>query len=268
MWVTIPVEKALVEKWLDAVFADKETDRQFVVLDPVVPGYNSTYHPVQIEWDSFHSCKSVGGIPYPDFNEVATMIPYVRWQNSSGTSESRVHFQPWTIVNNIFGRAAMTLTGSRNVEQATGGAQYPTPPASWAQWTTADSSVLSLRDAHVENLEDSASLASKDAAWREMLNLKHTKSITYDKCLLHGNDWTYSCNTIKWDVLKAVKLNAGQLDTTQGSSQAPPFFPVSIKGDIAKLQEQFPGLQAYATQNTMSAVIGCSSDTTDSAILV
>merc|ERR1712232_1326983 len=165
-------------------------------------------------------------------------------------NKTGVHFQPWPIVNNLWGASAMMLTGSRHVTESGGGAQYPTLPANWGPWTASGDSVLSLKSAHVESLTNANSLAAVDAAWAEMLNLKHTKSITYDKCF---GAWKYSCNTIKWEVSQAAKLTTGILDTTQGSTK---YFPASIKGDIAKLAAQLPGLQAYAVTTTMTAVIG------------
>jgi len=246
LWLTIPVEKAAVEQWLNDGL--QPADRQQVFLD-TVPGYG-TAHPVMVEFDSFHSCKTAGTfLPYPDFNEVATMIPYVRWQNKTG-----VHFQPWSIVNNLWGASAMMLTGSRHVTESGGGAQYPTLPANWGHWTASGDSVLSLKSAHVESLTNANSLAAVDAAWAEMLNLKHTKSITYDKCF---GAWKYSCNTIKWEVSQAAKLTTGIFDITQGSTK---YFPVSIKGDIVKLAAQLPGLEAYAVTTTMTAVTGCGED--------
>jgi hypothetical protein len=247
--VTVPVEKAAVEQWLKDDL--QPADRHQVLLD-TVPGYG-TAHPVMVEFDSFHSCKTAGTfLPYPDFNEVATMIPYVRWQNKTG-----VHFQPWSIVDNIWGGAAMMLTGSRHTTESAGGAQYPALPANWGQWTASGDSVLRLKNAHVESLTNASSLATVDVAWAEMLNLKHTKSITYDKCAASSGAWKYSCNTIKWEVSQAAKLTTGILDTTQGSTK---YFPVSIKGDIVKLAAQFPGLEAYAVTTTMTAVIGCGED--------
>merc|ERR1712083_728243 len=136
-------------------------DRGQIVLD-AAPGYTDT-HPVQIEWDSFLSCKSVAGVPYPSFNEIATMIPYVRWLNKPG-----VHFQPWSIVNNLWGAAAMTLTGSSHTTQSSGDAEYPDVPANWSHWTKVkDGSILSLRDVSVVEFQNASSLAVKDAKWHE-----------------------------------------------------------------------------------------------------
>jgi len=251
VWLTVPVEKSEIEKWLDSNL--QPADRQQVVLDDA-PGYNSsTRHPVQIEWDSFHSCKSVGGIPYPDFNEVAAMIPYVRWQNKTG-----VHFQPWSIVNNIFGASAMLLTGSKHVTESSGGVRYPTPPANWAQWTEKDSGALAgfcNVSARVETLVNSSLLESTDAAWREMANLKRTKSVTYDRCAF---GWKYSCNRIQWDIQKAAKVTDGWIGVTRGANNSH-FFPALIGDSIASLREKLPGFEVYAAQTVMSAVIGCGS---------
>jgi len=247
LWITVPVERAAVEKWLDENL--QAADRYQVVLDKV----DDTKHPIQIEWDSFHSCKAVGTIlPYPPFNEVATMIPYVHWKNKTG-----VHFQPWSIVNNLFGASAMLLTGSKHVTESTGGAQYPAVPSTWSQWTEAEGSILSLRDAHVETLLNSTVLEASDGAWREIVSLKHTKSVTYDKCAASGFKEKYSCNTIQWDILEAAKLVNGELDTTQGKTN---FFPASLKGSITQLRQQLPGLEAYAVRSTMTAKLGCGSD--------
>lgn len=250
LWITVPVKKTVVQSWLDEHL--QPADKGKVVLDSA-PGYSDT-HPVQIEWDSFHSCKSVGSpIPYPSFDEVATMIPYVRWQN-----QTEVHFQPWSIVNNVWGAAAMILTGSRHATQISGDSEYPDAPGNWSQWLNAQgSSVLSLRDVVVEDLRNASSLAAEDKNWREMLSLKHTKSVTYDRCAAHGGAWTYSCNTIQWDVKQAQEIVTGELDTTQGSTH---YFATSLKGDISDLRKRLPGFAAYAVHSSMKAIIGCEGD--------
>jgi len=247
LWITVPVNKSIVQAWLEEHL--QPIDRGQVVLD-AAPGYTDA-HPVQIEWDSFHSCKTIAGLPYPSFNEIATMIPYVRWQNQTG-----VHFQPWSIVNNAWGCAAMTLTGSRHVQQTSGNAEYLDVPANWSQWANIKAdSVLSFRDVVVDDLRNASSLAAQDPQLKEMLNLKHTKSVTYDRNLIK---WTYSCNIIKWGVKQASKIETGELDTTQGSTH---YFPVSLKGSISHLKKELPGFEAYAIQSSMEAVVGCGEET-------
>jgi len=244
LWVTVPVERSVIEDWLDRIL--RKGDREAIVL---VDQGNDTKHPVMIEWDSFSSCKTVGSLPYPSFNEVATMIPSVQWKNKTG-----VHFQPWSVVNNFFGAAAMTLTGSKHLTESSGGAQYPSVPSNWSQWTVAKASLLSLRDARVEALVNSTVLEASDAAWREMVSLKHTKSVTYETTPFSG---TFSCNNIQWDIHEAAKLVDGKLDIRMGG---PNLFPFGYVADIAVLRKELPGFEAYAVRNTMKAILGCGSD--------
>jgi len=272
LWLTIPVEKSAIELWLNQIL--QPADREQIVLDDA-PGYKSTtQHPLQIELDSFHSCKTLGGIPYPSFNEVAAMIPYVRWQN-----KTRVHFQPWSMVSNIFGASAMMLLGSRHVTEEQGKARYPTPPSTWEQSMVKldgcdnDNSLCGTVNvsASVDVLVNSTLLESTDTAWRDMVNLKRTKSVAYDECATSGFAWKFSCNRIQWDIQKAAKVTDGQIwiDSVGSNGRSSMLFPFwFIQDSIPALRKRRPGLEVYAAETIMTTTLGCPSEPSETEVIV
>lgn len=254
LWITLPLPKGLVQAWINEQLEDE--DKGKITLDDV-PGYTDT-HPVQIEFDNFGPCKSFKSpIPYPDFGEIATQVPFVRWQGES--SPTGFHFQPWAVVNNAFGDMAMLMLGARHIIESGGDMKYPDVPANWSHSSNAEGGgALSVRNAHVEKLQDSSSLADEDAAWRQMLPSKHTRAVSYAMSITGKR--IFACNNIQWDIHEAAKVVSGELTITQGDNHKGSYFPRSLSGDISTLTEQFPGLEVYAVHATMTANCHCPQD--------
>eukprot|EP00756_Hemistasia_phaeocysticola_P026920 Hpha_TRINITY_DN16089_c5_g4::TRINITY_DN16089_c5_g4_i1::g.119499::m.119499 len=102
MWITLPMNRSVVEQWAKVqVGAEHIGEMKF--LDPPAP-YSDT-QPIQIEFDSFYDCKTLAGIPYPSFQEVAVQAPYVEWKGKT------LHFQPWALTNNVFGAVLQASVG-------------------------------------------------------------------------------------------------------------------------------------------------------------
>eukprot|EP01084_Bolivina_argentea_P185132 319270_1 len=251
MWVTYPVQRKLLQEWM----YDKGNlpDAKEYVLD--TPSWFGDYHPVQIEFDTFHSCKSLAGMPYPSFKEVAIQVPYVSWRNRT------VHYQPWAIMDNFFGVVAGNLLCGVTVEAHH--AQSSQTNGTWSQAATVSANSrteleIHLSNGHMPQMTRSAALAQQDAAWREMVTTKKTNEVVYKSLT------KYSCNTIVWDfeATSAAAVTHGELEVSHLVSGRP-FFPgVAIKGDIDTIRKQFeaagtPGFAVYAVQSKFTAYVGC-----------
>lgn len=243
VWFTYPLPRADVLRWMNDQLPE---DNEYTLDTPAGYGDN---HPMQIEFDTFTSCKTFLGLPYFDFQEIAVQIPYVTWRNLT------VHFQPWALVNNIFGKAAMILLSSRSALSA-GTSEKPKTPAIWSQSgkSTAVGS-LSLTNANVSVLVDSATQEEGDASWREMVKVKKELEAVY---INH-----YACNNIAWNfaATRVAKVSSGTLDIAPVQTAVPSLFPAKVAGEISMLRKSVPGFEAYGVETEFTATIGgCGSD--------
>lgn len=250
IWLQIPMPKTKVQTFLEKQL--KEQDRPAISIE--TPAEYEGQHLLHIELDNFFECRSLAGIPYPSFTEVAMQVPYVRW---AGMPSDIVHFQPWAFVNNLFGKAAMTLLGSRS-ESWESHTDYKNN-ATWSMAAYKKGHSIAVLAAGFGELRPSAELELEDKAWKDLVSTKRQAELAYDYCLVSLKE-KFSCDSIVFgfESARAAKVVSGELELVGLAASG--YAPEDLKADVAELYRTMPGFKAYAVSTKMTASTGCGKD--------